>query len=539
MPKYLMLIVENEADFEGVEAGSPKFNEVMQMHGDFTGDGREVRRQDPRRRGPAAGRHGDVPAQHPHVRRHRRRQPGARTSRRCSAATTSSRPPTTPRPASSPSSARPRPATSSSARSGTSRCERRGGGAAADAQRRYWGRVLAATLRLARDVDIAEEATADAFVLALQTWPERGVPDVGRGVAAHRGPAAGDRPGPPGHRVPRTPALDRRHRRARRRPGRRRGSTAPAVADDELRLVVLCCHPALTPEAQVALDDAARLRHRHGVGGGGVPRAGDDDGRAAHPRQAADRGVGNRDRPPRRSRDGGADAGGAAHDPPRLHDGPHGRFRAGLARRRRRRPRGAAGPPSPRPAPGRQRGRRVARVGAAHRGARHHPRRGRRRPGSPRRRRSPVLGSRPHRRRPGAGPRHPPRGPLAVHAAIAAEHARAPTLDGTDWSRIVALYDTLLAIEPSPTIAVGRCVALSYLLDAAAGLADLDEVLALASATSSATRTPTRPGRRCSTASGVAPRRRTRGLGRRRAPAPTAERAFFAAQAGSPRGSDR
>ena len=36
--------------------------------------------------------------------------------------------------------------------------------------------MLAATLRLARDVDIAEEATADAFVLALQTWPERGVP---------------------------------------------------------------------------------------------------------------------------------------------------------------------------------------------------------------------------------------------------------------------------------------------------------------------------------------------------------------------------
>jgi RNA polymerase sigma-70 factor, ECF subfamily len=76
-------------------------------------------------------------------------------------------------------------------------------------------------------------------------------------------------------------------------------------------------------------------------------------------------------------------------------------------------------------------------------------------------------------------PEHPPRGPLAVYAAIAAEHARAATLDGTDWGRIVALYDTLLVIEPSPTIAIGRCVALSYLLDAAAGLADIDEVLAL------------------------------------------------------------
>ncbi len=48
---------------------------------------------------------------------------------------------------------------------------------AAEAQRAYWGRVLAGTMRLSRDLDIAEEATADAFVLALQTWPERGVPD--------------------------------------------------------------------------------------------------------------------------------------------------------------------------------------------------------------------------------------------------------------------------------------------------------------------------------------------------------------------------
>ena len=130
-------------------------------------------------------------------------------------------------------------------------------------------------------------------------------------------------------------------------------------------------------------------------------------------------------------------------------------------------------------------------------------------------------------------PRPSAAGPLAIQAAIAAEHAQAPTLDGTDWRRIVALYDTLLTIEPSPTIAVGRCVALSYLLDAAAGLADLDEVLALGGTTSSATRTPTRRGRRCSTASGGARRRRRRGLGPRRAPAPTAERAFFAAQAGS------
>ncbi len=48
--------------------------------------------------------------------------------------------------------------------------------ATAAAQREHWGRVLAATLRLARDLDIAEEATADAFLLALETWPDNGIP---------------------------------------------------------------------------------------------------------------------------------------------------------------------------------------------------------------------------------------------------------------------------------------------------------------------------------------------------------------------------
>jgi RNA polymerase sigma-70 factor (ECF subfamily) len=66
-----------------------------------------------------------------------------------------------------------------------------------------------------------------------------------------------------------------------------------------------------------------------------------------------------------------------------------------------------------------------------------------------------------------------------LHAAIAAEHARAPSFEATDWRRIVAWYDALLTLEPSPTIAVGRCVALSYAVGPDLGLADLDEVLAL------------------------------------------------------------
>jgi len=70
-------------------------------------------------------------------------------------------------------------------------------------------------------------------------------------------------------------------------------------------------------------------------------------------------------------------------------------------------------------------------------------------------------------------------GPLALQAAIAAEHVTARSFAATDWARIVALHDELLQLEPTPTIAVGRCLALSYHCGAAAGLEDLDAVFAL------------------------------------------------------------
>ncbi len=74
----------------------------------------------------------------------------------------------------------------------------------------------------------------------------------------------------------------------------------------------------------------------------------------------------------------------------------------------------------------------------------------------------------------------PGAGPLALQAAIAADHAWASSYDATDWNRIVHHYDALLLIEPSPTVAIGRCLAIGQLLGPAAGLADLDEVLAVA-----------------------------------------------------------
>ena len=47
-----------------------------------------------------------------------------------------------------------------------------------------------------------------------------------------------------------------------------------------------------------------------------------------------------------------------------------------------------------------------------------------------------------------------------VEAAIASIHARAPSVEDTDWENIVSLYDTLMAIRPSPVIALNRAIAI-------------------------------------------------------------------------------
>ena len=69
--------------------------------------------------------------------------------------------------------------------------------------------------------------------------------------------------------------------------------------------------------------------------------------------------------------------------------------------------------------------------------------------------------------------RRPP-GRYALQAAIASVHAQAPTWEATDWSRIVALYDQLCAIWPSPVVALNRAVAVGVADGPSAGLADLD-----------------------------------------------------------------
>ena len=62
-------------------------------------------------------------------------------------------------------------------------------------------------------------------------------------------------------------------------------------------------------------------------------------------------------------------------------------------------------------------------------------------------------------------------GPYAVQAAIAALHDEAPDVASTDWPQIVALYDVLLVLTPSPLVALNRAVAVAMADGPAAGLA--------------------------------------------------------------------
>lgn len=68
-------------------------------------------------------------------------------------------------------------------------------------------------------------------------------------------------------------------------------------------------------------------------------------------------------------------------------------------------------------------------------------------------------------------------GPYALQGAIAACHARARTADATDWAQIVALYDGLAAISPSPVIELNRAVAAGMAFGPAEGLALVDELV--------------------------------------------------------------
>src|SRR5581483_4936113 len=111
-------------------------------------------------------------------------------------------------------------------------------------------RVLATLIRLLGDFDLAEEALHDAFRAALEQWPREGVPANPRAwlVSAGRFKAIdGIR------RRARFDALDDVAEQVEALAGDAPAWEEDSVEDDRLRLVFTCCHPALSPDAQVAL----------------------------------------------------------------------------------------------------------------------------------------------------------------------------------------------------------------------------------------------------------------------------------------------
>ena len=114
-----------------------------------------------------------------------------------------------------------------------------------------WGRIVASLIGHFGDFDVAEDAAQEAFAAAVDQWPDAGVPESPRAwiiqTAKHK-------------------AIDRLRRRTRfeeKIESHVKAGLIPAVtepdydtdeiSDDRLRLIFTCCHPALAPEAQVAL----------------------------------------------------------------------------------------------------------------------------------------------------------------------------------------------------------------------------------------------------------------------------------------------
>ncbi len=67
-------------------------------------------------------------------------------------------------------------------------------------------------------------------------------------------------------------------------------------------------------------------------------------------------------------------------------------------------------------------------------------------------------------------------GPYQIQAAINAVHSVATGIDSTDWHAILALYDQLYALTPTPVVALNRAVALAEVRGPAAGLAAVDDL---------------------------------------------------------------
>jgi RNA polymerase sigma-70 factor (ECF subfamily) len=110
-----------------------------------------------------------------------------------------------------------------------------------------WARVVAGLTRRFGDLDIAEEASAEAFATAVARWPVDGVPpNPGAWLTTTATRKAIDR-------IRREQKRDGKHREARMLDDQEAPDPTGVIDDDRLRLIFTCCHPALALEARVAL----------------------------------------------------------------------------------------------------------------------------------------------------------------------------------------------------------------------------------------------------------------------------------------------
>jgi RNA polymerase sigma-70 factor (ECF subfamily) len=112
--------------------------------------------------------------------------------------------------------------------------------------REHYGRAVSVLVRVFRDISLAEEAVQDAFAAALERWPVDGAPPSPAGwiiTTARRRVI---------DRLRREASRDDRHAEAVALAAIQEPEES-AVEDDRLRLIFTCCHPALAPAAQVAL----------------------------------------------------------------------------------------------------------------------------------------------------------------------------------------------------------------------------------------------------------------------------------------------
>ncbi len=337
-------------------------------------------------------------------------------------------------------------------------------------------RVLATLIRLLGDFDMAEEALHDAFRAALEQWPREGVPANPRAWLVSAG---------------RFKAIDTLRRRARFDralaeiaeqieqdiPDAGDGS---GLEDDRLRLIFTCCHPALAPEARLALT----LREVCGLTTEEIARA-----FLTTPPTLAQRIV----RAKAKIRDAKIPYQVPAREelPARLASVLHVIylvFNEGYA--------ASAGDALTRPdlsGEAIRLGRLLAAllpeaevVGLLALMLLHESRRAARSSAEgdliPLEEQDRALwngaqiaeGTALVERALAA----PQFGAYTVQAAIAAIHANAPTLAATDWNEIVALYDLLLGATPSPVIELNRAVAVAMRDGPEAGLAQVDAILA-------------------------------------------------------------